>query len=321
MRQLLISLMLLTTPAFASTFSPYVDLTINTHWDSKTNTMAPMDLLPVSNAANVKSYHLAFINDIGNCQPAWGSQEMFAVSRKWGAELTDALRVNGISNIVAFGGASGQDISKDCNTAQLATVFEQVMTIYQPQGLDFDIENGSANVPKLMASLATFQIRHPATQLSFTLPTLPEGLTAEDKNVILKAKENGLNYHVNIMAMDYGPAYTNDMGAYAVQAATALHDFLAEIYPDKSSDAIWSMVEVTPMIGTNDVNVEQFTLANVDTLRNFADSNRLGGLSMWSVMRDQPCADRWASPVCSGNNAQKPYDYARRFTAKLFNTL
>jgi hypothetical protein len=86
------------------------------------------------------------------------------------------------------------------------------------------------------------------------------------------------------------------------------------MYPEKSDSALWKMVEVTPMIGVNDVNVEQFTLKNVDTLRNFADKNHLGSLSMWSISRDKPCADKWASPTCSGNNLQsKAYEFSQRF--------
>jgi chitinase len=58
------------------------------------------------------------------------------------------------------------------------------------------------------------------------------------------------------------------------------------------------------MIGVNDVNVEQFTLADADLLRNFARENNLWGLSMWSANRDYPCADKSPSITCSGNNLQ-----------------
>jgi len=322
MKQNIIAISLLSTVFLAthataagySAFSPYQDVTINAHWDSKTNSMQPMSLLPVSEAGHINSYHLAFITDAGSCQPAWGAQSSYAVSAKWGTQLTDSLRANEIAYIVSFGGASGDDISKACSEAQLIAALDQVMQTYQPQGLDFDIENGSTNVPKLMQALSQFQNHYPTTSLSFTLPVLPEGLTGEGKSVVLKAKESGLNFHVNIMAMDFGPAYTNDMGEYAIQAATALNQFLTSLYPEKSPEAIWGMIEVTPMIGVNDVNVEQFTLTNADTLRRFASKNALGGLSMWSVMRDHPCADHWASPICSGNDLQKtPYEFARMF--------
>ena len=44
------------------------------------------------------------------------------------------------------------------------------------------------------------------------------------------------------MAMDYGPAYKNSMGQYAIQAATNLFDFLKKLYPEKADSALWQMV-------------------------------------------------------------------------------
>lgn len=298
----------------AMVFSPYADLTINAHWDSQYQDMEPMDLAAISQISGINNYHLAFITDAGTCNPAWGGQLSYSVNDGWGKHLTDKMRANAISYTVSFGGASGNDISMACSESQLVTALEQTLTTYQPQGLDFDIENGSANVGKLMTALKQVQHTHPNLKVSFTLPVLPEGLTASGQDVVNQAKAAALNYSVNIMAMDYGPGYVNDMGQYAIQAATNLFTFLKELYPTKPDSELWQMVEVTPMIGVNDVNVEQFTLENVDTLRNFAHKNNLGSLSLWSVARDNPCADKWASPICSGNNLQsKPYEFSQRF--------
>lgn len=297
-------------------FSPYADITINAHWDSQYNDMEPMDLTQVSSASGVKSYHLAFITDAGSCKPAWGGQASYAVTNAWGKHLTDKMLASGIEYIISLGGANGNDMSRDCNDDQLFKVYEQVLTSYRPKGLDFDIENGTAIVPKVMKALQKIQHAHPNVKLSFTLPVMPEGLTAEGQNIVKQAQAANLTFSVNIMAMDYGPAYANDMGAYATQAATNLYHFLKTMYPQKPDAEVWKMVKVTPMIGVNDVNVEQFTLKNVDTLRNFAKQNQLGGLSMWSVSRDKPCADKWASPTCSGNNLQsKPYEFSMQFLA------
>jgi chitinase len=116
------------------------------------------------------------------------------------------------------------------------------------------------------------------------------------------------------MAMDYGPSYLSDMGDYAIQAATQLYLFLKKCYPEKTDSALWEMIEVTPMIGVNDVSAEQFTLKNADTLRLFAQAKHLGGLSMWSLSRDKPCADQWATTYCSGNQLQtRPYEFSEHF--------
>ncbi|MHB1949603.1 MAG: chitinase [Gammaproteobacteria bacterium] len=295
-------------------FSPYADLTINTHWDSQYQDMEPMDLSMVSQESGITSYHLAFITDAGSCAPAWGAQSAYSIDKSWGVHLTEKLRAKNISYIIAFGGASGNDLSMACSDIQLVKAYEDIIKIYKPQGLDFDIENGTANVAKIMHALQQIQKQHPELKISFTLPTLPEGLTREGENVVIQAKSAGLKFAVNIMAMDYGPSYVKDMGVYAEQAGKNLFRFLLSLYPEKLSRDIWKMVEITPMIGVNDVSVEEFTLQNVDTVRGFAQMNLIGGLSMWSVARDKPCADKWASPICSGNNLQsKPYEYAQRF--------
>ncbi|WP_058443165.1 chitinase [Legionella brunensis] len=298
----------------APVFSPYADLTINTYWDSQTQSMEPMDLAKIAADNGIKAYHLAFITDSGSCQPAWGAQADYEINTKWAKRLTDRLTQHGVDVAVSFGGASGTDISFNCDKNQLVAIFEKVVTTYQAKTLDFDIENGTADVPKLMQALRVFQQKNPKIKLSFTLPVMPEGLTFQGKEVLNAAKAANLNYLVNIMAMDYGPAYTGDMGNYAIDAATALHDNLQALYPEKKVEILWQQIIVTPMIGVNDVNPEQFTLANADTLRQFAQTKGLGGLAMWSIARDKPCADKWASPTCSGNRLQtKDYEFVKHF--------
>ncbi|KTD74661.1 chitinase [Legionella waltersii] len=285
-------------------FSPYVDITLNTHWDSQTQDMEPMDLLGPAKQLGLKSYHAAFITDSGQCQPAWGGQQAYSVAKHWGKREFDKLAANHVNMQVSFGGASGTDLSYSCDSKQLLAVFKDVIKHYHAETLDFDIENGTANIPRIMDALQLLVQENPDIHLSFTLPVMPEGLTSVGEDIVRAAKQKGLNFHVNIMAMDYGPVYAGDMGEYAISAATQLHRFLQQLYPEQKSESIWEMVEVTPMIGVNDVNVEQFTLFNADQLRLFAQSKHLGGLAMWSLTRDKPCADLWASPVCSGNNLQ-----------------
>jgi chitinase len=301
-----------------TSFSPYVDLTLNVHWDSSTQDLQPVDLVQISQTSGVKNYHLAFITDAGQCQPTWGGQQAYSMDKGWGSRLTEKLHSNQIQYTVSFGGASGNDISLACSESQLISVYEQAIKIYQPQGLDFDIENGTANVKKIMTALKQIQLDHPNLKISFTLPVMPEGLTPSGQEVVQLAKTNDLKYTVNIMAMDYGPSYVNDMGEYAIQAATNLFNFLKTLYPESADEVVWQMVEVTPMIGINDVTVEQFSLRNADLLNRFARQNHLGGLSMWSIARDNPCADKWASSICSGNNLQiKSYDFSEHLMSQL----
>lgn len=311
---MIISMTALSVPAFAVPFSPYDDLTLTVHWDNQYQDLEPEDLVQLSQTSGVKNFRLAFITDSGSCQPAWGGQSAYATSANWGAHLTDQLRAKKIDYTISFGGASGNDLSLACSKSQLVSAYENIIKTYQPQGLDFDIENGTANVKTIMQALQTIQTNHPKLALSFTLPVMPDGLTNTGEDIVKQAQSANLNFAVNIMAMDYGSSFTNDMGDYAVQAATSLQTFLKSIYPNQSDAAIWNRIEVTPMIGVNDVSVEQFTLQDADTLRNFANQNHLHGLAMWAMNRDLPCANSTTSPICSGGNLQtKPYEYAAHF--------
>ena len=57
------------------------------------------------------------------------------------------------------------------------------------------------------------------------------------------------------------------MGYYAIESAENLHNQLSQIYPEKTSDEIWQMIGITPMIGLNDVITERFTLLNAQQVR------------------------------------------------------
>lgn len=298
-------------------YSPYADLTLQVHWDPEIQSLEPINLSDVSKDSGVQSYHLAFITDSGSCAPAWGGQSSYAVRDAWGSKTIAKLRANQISYRIALGGANGNDISRACTDAQLVDAYQTIIKTYQPEGLDFDIENGTADVAKVMRSLQQVQRNNPNIKLSFTLPVMPEGLTATGEDIVKQAKAANLQFTVNIMAMDYGPAYPNDMGAYAIQAAQSLSRFLTTLYPDKSPAQIWQMIEVTPMIGVNDVSVEQFTLANAHDLYLFAKQNQLAGLAMWAINRDKPCPDKTTNTFCSGNNLQSvPYEFSAKFLGK-----
>ncbi|MDR3478805.1 MAG: chitinase [Gammaproteobacteria bacterium] len=301
-------------PTQTYTVSPYADLTLNVHWDATQKDLAPADLSEISQASSANSFHLAFITDAGTCDPAWGGQAAYAVNTAWGKRMIDTMHSNKLNVVIAFGGATGNDISLACSTTQLVSAYEKVINTYQADAIDFDIENGTANIEKIMTALKQIQHSHPNLPISFTLPVMPEGLASVGREAIKTAASNDLDFTVNIMAMDYGPSYNGDMGQYAIVAATNLFDFLKSLYPQKTNDRIWHMIEVTPMIGVNDVSTEQFTLQNVDTLSQFAKQKGLKSLSFWSLSRDFPCADKWTNTNCSSNNLQtNAYEYTRQF--------
>lgn len=309
----------LSSAVFAATvFSPYADITINTRWSAEEQDMMPDDFVGIAKEAGLRSIHLAFITDAGHCEPSWAGQPAYAVSKNWAQKLTQDLHASGVDIVVSFGGANGQDISVECSKTQMQALFEKMVRDYHADKLDFDIENGSTRLGSLLDAINAFQQQHPKTSISFTLPVLPEGLVAEGREVVRQASERGLRFNINIMAMDYGPAYNGNMGDYAIAAGKSLFAYLKDLSPKSSDAMLWQRVEITPMIGVNDVNIEWFTLEDAQALSAFAKAQGLGQLSIWSLGRDKPCVDVWASPLCSGRNLQtQAYEFSKTFQTSL----
>ncbi|MET8949567.1 cellulose binding domain-containing protein [Streptomyces sp. NPDC004393] len=291
-------------------FAPYVD----------TSLFPAFDLLASANATGVKTYNLAFVTDGGGCTPKWGGVTAIG-SDAVAAQIGD-LRAKGGDVRVSFGGASGSELATTCSSADaLAAAYGKAVDAYKLTKVDFDVEGGAlpnaaANTRRAQA-IAKLQQQHPGLDVSFTLPVMPEGLTQDGVNLLADAKANGVKISaVNIMAMDYGPAYSGDMGTYAVQAATATQAQIKSVLA-LSDSAAWKTVAVTPMIGVNDVSSEVFKVDDATQLVDFAKSKGLGGLSMWSAARDKACdggPKPTADATCS-SIAQEKFAFSKAFAA------
>ncbi|WP_217127641.1 cellulose binding domain-containing protein [Streptomyces sp. AC558_RSS880] len=297
------------TPADAG-FAPYVD----------TSLFPAFDLVASAEATGVKNYNLAFITDGGGCTPKWGG--VSGLGDNAVAGQIGALRAEGGDVRVSFGGAAGSELGTTCASVDaLAAAYEKVVDAYGLTKVDFDVEGGAlpdtaANTRRAQA-IAELQKAHPDLDVSFTLPVMPEGLTQDGVDLLADAKKNGVRIDaVNIMAMDYGPAYSGDMGTYAEQAATATQAQIKGVLGLSDADA-WKTVAVTPMIGVNDVVTEVFKVDDATQLVNFAESKGLGWLSMWSGTRDQQCAGGTkpaADPTCS-SILQDKFAFTKAFSA------
>ncbi|MEV5311619.1 cellulose binding domain-containing protein [Streptomyces sp. NPDC052610] len=297
------------SPATAG-FAPYVD----------TSLYPAFDLLAAADATGVKDYNLAFVTDGGGCTPKWGGVTDLANDAV--AAQIGALRAKGGDVRVSFGGAAGSELATACSSADaLAAAYGKVVDAYALTKVDFDVEGGAlpnaaANTRRAQA-IAKLQKQHPDLDVSFTLPVMPEGLTQDGVNLLADAKKNGVGIDtVNIMAMDYGPAYSGDMGTYAEQAATATQAQIKSVL-GLSDSAAWKTVAVTPMIGVNDVTSEIFKVDDAAQLVDFAKAKGLGWLSMWSGTRDKQCAggaQNHADATCS-SIVQEKYAFTKAFAA------
>ncbi|MFJ6795008.1 cellulose binding domain-containing protein [Streptomyces sp. NPDC091268] len=296
------------SPAGAARFAPYVD----------TSLYPAYDLVDTAAKTGVKEFHLAFVTSGGGCAPMWGGVTDLA-SDKVAAQI-GALRARGGDVRVSFGGAAGHELALNCATAeQLAAAYGKVVDQYRLTKVDFDIEGAAlpdtaANTRRAQA-VASLQKSHPGLDVAFTLPVMPEGLTQPGVALLADAKRAGVRVDgVNIMAMDYGPAYAGNMGQYAIQAATATQAQVKAVL-GLSDAAAWKAVAVTPMIGVNDVASEVFTVADATRLVEFAQAKGIGRLAMWSAARDKQCAAgavTYADPTCS-SVLQQPLAFTKAF--------
>ncbi|KQX52801.1 MULTISPECIES: cellulose binding domain-containing protein [unclassified Streptomyces] len=298
------------TPVGTAKFAPYVD----------TSLYPAYDLLATADATGVKEFNLAFITSGGACAPLWGGVTDLA-NDKVAAQI-GALRAKGGDVRVSFGGAAGHELALNCSTpSALAAAYGKAVDQYKLTKVDFDIEGAAlpdtaANSRRAQA-IAQLQKSHPGLNVSFTLPVMPEGLTQPGVDLLADAKRNGVRVDaVNIMAMDYGPAYSADMGTYAIQAATATQAQIKGVL-GLSDAAAWKAVAVTPMIGVNDVASEVFEVDDATQLVDFAKSKGIGWLSMWSSTRDKQCAAgavSYADATCS-SVLQQPLAFTKAFAA------
>ena len=206
-------------PASAAGFAPYVD----------TSLFPPFSLTTAAGDTGVKQFNLAFVVSGGGCTPEWGG--VTAIGSDPVASQISALRAAGGDARVSFGGEAGSELALTCNNAsQLAAAYQQVISAYDLNKIDFDIEgaaiaNTAANSVRDQA-LAQLQSQDNGLQVSFTLPVEPSGLTQDGINLLSGAVSAGVQISaVNVMAMDFGDANAPDpatmMGTYVVNSATA----------------------------------------------------------------------------------------------------
>jgi hypothetical protein len=279
---------LITISSFAAmpgkVYAPYVDVML---WPT-------FNIMSTYNATGQKYYTLAFIIAGTDNQPAWGGA--LNMSSNHMLDQVNQLRAVGGDVIVSFGGANGTPIDASItNVTSLVAAYQTVINKYGLTWIDFDIEGwwvqDQASIDRRNQAAKILQTNNPGLRITYCLPVMPFGLTADGVNIINKAKAAGVNiYGVNVMAMDYGQSNTQ-MGQAAISAA------------QNTRSQTGLNIGITPMIGKNDTQNETFTLANATEVLNFAKANAyVNMIAMWSVNRDNGgCPGQTsASPTCSG---------------------
>jgi len=322
-------------------FSPYKDTSIHMNWNTNVasttigGAAAPLASDIVKGGA--KAVTLAFAT--GECgSENWGGVPGAAMASANAPLLAQA----GVKYILSTGGAAGSfTCGSDAGFATFVNRWASAGLI----GVDFDIEAGQSQavIGDLVRRIQTAHKTFPGLRFSLTLATLAnnDGASAAQSlgagvadsfNVFgdetLAAVKSTLGFNgqpstwpsyvtVNLMTMDFGAASPGvcvvragscDMGQSSIQAAYNLRD---------KWGVPFSGIEITPMIGGNDVSSERFSLADADAVSQFAIANKLAGVHYWSYDRDTDCAVGSASPTCNsmGDGFAGPYGYMKRFLA------
>ncbi|MCX8513932.1 MAG: glycosyl hydrolase family 18 protein, partial [Burkholderiales bacterium] len=313
-----------TTPSpIGFVFSPYKDVGINADWNTytistkvtgTTNVVPLLSVLP----SNLSTITWSFAT--GEC----GAEKWAGITAAQ-IEPNVAQFANANKNyILSTGGAGG---TFTCSTNAGMDAFINRYMSKNLVGIDFDIEAGQSNaeIDALIKQIAYAQSKYPNLRFSFTLATLADSsgtygsLNSIGQYVVNKALAANLKFYVNLMVMDYGSATSSvcyvtngacDMAQSAIQAVTNFEHNYPQIKP--------AYIEVTPMIGDNDVQGETFTMANAQTLANYVITNGLGGFHIWSLDRDTSCpaSQKYVSITCN----RAPNASVLGFTTLLSNT-
>ena len=303
-------------------FAPYVDVTLTPTYQFQNTADDPA-------RQSVLGFVVAGAKS--DCAPSWGGAYTLAAADQQlavGARIAQLQR-DGEQAIVSFGGKANTSLDSACTTvADLTAAYQSVVKAYHLRAIDLDIEGAAlddaAAGQRRAAAIAALEKSDPALSVWLTLPVEPSGLQDNAQSVITAMLSAHVSIAgVNVMAMDFSspPAPGTTMAKLAESALTATAGQLAVLYPEYGiqlrSQQIWQRLGATVMIGQNDIQGENFTVADASSLTGFASRAHLGRLSMWSINRDSQCGSSFSetgllSNTCSGT-AQSGLQFAQVF--------
>lgn len=307
-------------------FAPYVDVTLTPTYQFQSTSADPARQTILSFVVSDPAAH---------CTPSWGAAYTLpeaSQSLALGSRIAQ-LRQDGAQVIVSFGGQSHTPLDVGCTTVSgLTSAYESVISQYHLTTIDLDIEGAALNnfaaEQRRAAAIAAIEQRaragHRQLNVWLTLPVEPSGLQGNAISVIESMLRDRVSIAgVNILAMDFTrpPAAGTTMLQSVEDAVTATHGQLASLLPRYGlhlrSGQIWQRLGATVMIGQNNIGGERLTVADAEGLTGFANRNRLGRISMWSLNRDSQCGSSFPesglmSNTCSGT-AQSGLGFSQVF--------
>jgi chitinase len=253
-------------------------------------------------------------------------------AERWGDATAEQVAGANVASFNAAGvdylvSTGGQGAIFTCASDEGMEAFIRRYESQRLIGIDFDIEEGQTpeQLDSLIARVKVAQAKRPHLRYSFTVATHAasdgsnKSLNKQGETVLAALRRHDVRaFTLNLMVMDYGPSERGscvlnkagacDMGKSAIQAAQNVH---------RKYKLPYAQIELTPMIGINDVVSNVFSLEDARMLGKAVKSMKLAGLHFWSFDRDKPCSngETAAVAVCSTTPAP-PMAYHKAFTAK-----
>jgi chitinase len=299
--------------------APYVDVT------------AVSNLATISQESGSKYLSLAFLQTDapGSCTVYWAGNTATPVAATTFGTQFDQIRLRGGDVIPSFGGytadTTNTEIADSCTDVhKIALAYENVVTTYKVQRLDFDVEADSlsnqAGIDRRNQAIHEVEgwAARTGHHLSFTytLPSTPQGLGATGVAVLQSAAKYGAYITaVNAMTFDYWDGATHDMLSDAETAAAGVVTQLQQTIAPRSTTAeLWHRVGITQMNGIDDYGPQEtFTVAQASPLVTWAAGKHLNMLSFWALQRDNgACPGLKGAGSCSGV-VQSPWAFSTAF--------
>jgi hypothetical protein len=289
-------------------FAPYFET-----YDTSDGSLATL-----AQESGSKYVSLAFLQTAtaGSCTAYWNGNPATPIANSsFGSDIA-AIQQAGGNVIPSFGGyaadTTGTELADSCTSVHaIAGVYESLITTYHVNRIDLDIEGTSltdtAGINRRNEAIAETErwarVHCHRIQFSYTLPTLPTGLTPDGVAVL----ENAITDHawittVNLLTFDYYLGTEQNMVTDTETAAAGLIGQLQSLYPAAPAARLWHMTGVTEMPGIDDFGPDEtFSEADATAVLNWAEQHRIGLLSFWALQRDNGgCPGTKGAGNCSG---------------------
>lgn len=249
-----------------------------------------------------EEFEVRTLRDVERVHPRLGAvtlafltSDRYEEVREWAQECVAC----DIDVTLSMGGALGEFPSADKSTPAQA---RDVVALLREMGIssvDLDVEGTAleneakrARWVQFAVALAQEYFEQMGTPLRMTL-TLPVeftggfGATARSLIASMKAAAVPITCY-NCMVMCFNTKLRGQKwGAKCCEVMDHAFDFLRTVYPSSSSECVWGMLGVCPMIGQNDDKTTLVTLEDWDIILNYAKTHALGLVTFWALNRDQ----------------------------------